>query len=73
MFDVGAVWMLSTQRSTTTVLWLTLFVCWIGTLVAVVLGILFRRHFLWWLASTLTVLAIVLSVSLAMLDRLGSK
>jgi|HubBroStandDraft_6_1064221.scaffolds.fasta_scaffold475018_1 hypothetical protein len=73
MFGVGAVWMLSARNSTTTVLWLTLFVCWIGVLIAVVLGILFRRSFLWWCASTLTVLAIVLSVSLAMLDRLGSK
>jgi hypothetical protein len=42
-------------------------------LIAVVLGLLFRHSFLWWSASTLTILAIVLSVTLAALDRLGFK
>jgi hypothetical protein len=73
MFEVGAVWMLSARNSTTTVLWLTLFVCCIDALIAVVLGLLFRRSFLWWCTSTLTLVAILLSVSLAVLDELGSK
>jgi hypothetical protein len=73
MFEVGAVWILSTQDSITTSLWFILFFCCIGALIAVVLGLLFRRSFLWWCASTLVVLAIVLSISLAALDKFGFK
>lgn len=73
MFDVSAAWMLSWRGWTTTILWLILFLCCVGTLIAVVLGLLFRRPFLWWCASSLTVLAIVLSVAIAVLDRLGFK
>ena len=73
MFEDGAVWMLSAKNSTTTVLWLTLFMCCMAALIAAVLGLLFRRSFLWWCASALTILAIVLSVSLAALDKLGFK
>jgi hypothetical protein len=61
----------SWRGSTTTVLWLILFLCCIGALIAVVLGLLFRRPLLWWCASTLTVLAVVLAVTLAALDKLG--
>jgi hypothetical protein len=39
----------------------------------VILGILFRRSFLWWFASILVALAIVRSVSIATLDKLGFK
>jgi hypothetical protein len=45
----------------------------VGVPIAVVLELLFRRSFLWWCASTLAVLAIVLSVSIATLDKLGFK
>lgn len=65
--------MLSLRDSMTTGLWLILLSCCIGTLIAVVLGLLFRRSFLWWCASTLAALAIVASVSLAALDKLGFK
>jgi hypothetical protein len=50
-----------------------LFLCCVGALIAAVLGLLFKRSFLWWCASSLTVLAIVLSISLAVLDKLGFK
>ena len=73
MFEVSAAWMLSGRGWTTTILWLILFLCCVGVPIAVVLGLLFRRSFLWWCASTLTVLAIVLSVIIAGLDKLGFK
>ena len=73
MFEVGAVWLLSLRNTLTTSLWLILLFSCIGALIAAVLGLLFRRSFLWWCASTLTVLAIVLSVSLAVFDKLGFK
>jgi hypothetical protein len=71
MSQVGAAWMWSWRGQTTTILWLIVFLCCTGTLIAVVLGFLFRRSFLWWCASTMTVLAIVLSIGLAVLDKLG--
>lgn len=73
MFEVAAVCMLSWRDTTTTVLWLILLLCCVGALIAVVLGLLFKRSFLWWCASTLTVLAIVLSVGVAVFDKLGFK
>ena len=57
----------------TTGLWFVLLLCCIGALIAVVLGVLFRRSFPWWCASTLAALAILISVSLAVLDKLGFK
>jgi hypothetical protein len=73
MFEVNAALILSWRDSTTTILWLILFICCVGALIAVVLGFVFRRSFLWWCACMLTILAIVLSVSLAALDKLGFK
>jgi hypothetical protein len=70
---VVAAWLLSLRDSTTTILSLTSLLCCVGALIAVVLGLLFRRSFLWWCASALAILAIVLSVSIATLDKLGSK
>jgi len=54
-------------------LWLILLLCCIGVLIAVVLGLLFKRSFLWWCAAALAVAVIVLSVSIAVLDKLGFK
>jgi hypothetical protein len=70
---VGAACLLSLRDSTTTVLWLLVLLCCIGVVITVVLGLLFRRSFLWWCASTLAVLAIALSVSIAALDKIGFK
>jgi Flp pilus assembly protein TadB len=52
-------------------LWLILCLCCLGVPIAVVLGLLFRRSFLWWCAATLTAFAVVLAVSLAALNKLG--
>ena len=65
--------MFSMRNSITTSLWFILFFCFMGALIAAVLGLFFRRSFLWWCASTLTVLAVVLSISLAALDKFGFK
>ena len=65
--------MLSWRAWTTEILWLTLLLSCIGALIAAVFGFVFRRSFLWWCASTLAVSAIVLSVCLAALDKLGFK
>ena len=65
--------MLSTRDSITASLWFVLFLCCIGVPIAVVAGLLLRRSFLWWCASTMTVLAILLSISIAVLDKLGFK
>lgn len=70
---MDAVWMLSFRDSMTTSLWFILLFCCVGVLIAVVLGLLFRKSFLWWCASTLAALAMVVSVSLAALDKLGFK
>ena len=70
---VTAVWLLTLRGWTITIIWLALFTSCLGAMIAVVLGVLFRRPFLWWCASTLALFAIVLSVSLAALDRLGFK
>ena len=65
--------MLSLRGSTTTVLWLILLLCCIVAPIAVMLGIVLRRSFLWWCASTLTLLALAIAVSLAALNKLGFK
>jgi hypothetical protein len=44
-----------------------------GVLLAVMFGIVFRRSFLRWFASSLPFLAIVLSVRRAVLDKLGAQ
>jgi len=71
MLYVSAVWLVSLRGWTTTILWLMLFLCCICALIAVVLGLFLKHSFLWWCASGLTVLAIVLSICLAVLDKLG--
>ena len=70
---MSAIWMLTWRGWTTTILWLILLVCCVSALIAVVLGVLLRHSFLWWLASTLALLGVVLSISLAALDKLGFK
>jgi hypothetical protein len=44
-----------------------------GALIAVVLGLVFRRSFLWGCASILTMLALVLSAIVTALDKFGFK
>jgi hypothetical protein len=45
--------------------------CCLGALVAVVLGLLFRRSLFWWLTTALVAFALALSVGIALLDKLG--
>jgi hypothetical protein len=49
----------------------TLVLCCLGALVAVVLGLLFRRSPFWGLTAALVAFALVLSVAIALLDKLG--
>jgi hypothetical protein len=71
VFEAG--WAFSAYGSILTNLWTTLFFCCIGALLAVILGLVVRRSLFWWIASTLTIVAIVLSVGIAVLDKLGFK
>jgi len=66
-------WAFSAYGWILTNLWAILFLCCTGALLAVMLGLVVRRSLFWWLASTLTIVAIVLSVGIAVLDKLGFK
>lgn len=66
-----AVWVLTLRQSAVSLLWAILVLCCLGTLIAVVLGLLLRRSPLWRLSISLATFALVLAVVIAFLDRLG--
>jgi hypothetical protein len=68
-----AIWLLSLRGGILGVLWEVLLLSCTGTVLAVILGVFFRRSVLWWLASILSVAGIVLFITIAALDKLGFK
>jgi hypothetical protein len=68
---MAAVWVLTLQQSAMSIMFVTLVLCCLGALVAVVLGLLFRRSPFWRLTAALVAFALVLSVAIALLDKLG--
>jgi hypothetical protein len=68
---MAAVWVLTLRQSAMSIMWVTLVLCCLSALVAVVLGVLFRRSLFWWLTTALVTSALVLSVGIALLDQLG--
>jgi hypothetical protein len=66
---MAAVWVLTLRQSAMSIMLVTLVLCCLGALVAVVLGLLFKRSPFWWLTTAMVAFALVLSVALALLDR----
>jgi hypothetical protein len=68
---MAAVWVLTLRQSAMSIMLATLVLCCLGAVIAVVLGVLFRRSPFWRLTTALVAFALVLSVAIALLDQLG--
>ncbi len=68
---MAAVWLLTLRQSAMSIMWVTLVLCCLGVLVAVVGGLLFRRSPFWWATVALATFALMLSVAIALFDQLG--
>ena len=71
ILSMAAVWVLTLRQSAMSIMLVTLVLCSLGALVAVVLGLLFRRSPFWGLTAALLAFALVLSVAIALFDKLG--
>jgi hypothetical protein len=68
---MAAVWVPTLRQSALSIMLVTLVLCSLGALVTVLLGLLFRRFPFWGLTTALVAFTLVLSVAIALLDKLG--